>query len=65
MKSLKFALLAVSAFAASPAFAQDALQPGPADQIVVVGALTDEELDREEIELTQANDLADLFRAVP
>lgn len=34
-------------------------------EIVVVGALTDVEIDREQIELTQANDLADLFRQVP
>lgn len=33
--------------------------------IVVVGALTDVEIDREEIEVLQANDLADLFRNVP
>ncbi|MGR4892908.1 TonB-dependent receptor domain-containing protein [Sphingopyxis sp. LARHCG72] len=33
--------------------------------IVVVGALTDVEIDREEIEIIQANDLADLFRGVP
>ena len=34
-------------------------------EVVVVGALTDEELDRVQIEKTQAGDLADLFRAVP
>ncbi|WP_052134405.1 TonB-dependent receptor domain-containing protein [Sphingomonas sp. 37zxx] len=33
--------------------------------IVVVGALTDVEIDRKQIELSQANDLADLFRRVP
>jgi hemoglobin/transferrin/lactoferrin receptor protein len=33
--------------------------------IVVVGALTDVEIDRKEIEVTQANDLVDLFRNVP
>ncbi|KTE44211.1 MULTISPECIES: TonB-dependent receptor domain-containing protein [unclassified Sphingopyxis] len=35
------------------------------EEIVVVGALTDVEIDREEIEIIQANDLADLFRQVP
>lgn len=35
------------------------------DEMVVVGVLTDVELDREQIERTQANDLADLFRGVP
>ncbi|WP_447725778.1 TonB-dependent receptor domain-containing protein [Sphingomonas koreensis] len=33
--------------------------------IVVVGALTDVALDRKDIQLTQANDLSDLFRNVP
>lgn len=36
-----------------------------ADEIVVVGALTNVAIDREEIEMTQASDLADLFRQVP
>ena len=36
-----------------------------ANDIVVVGALTDVAIDREEIEIIQANDLADLFRNVP
>jgi len=35
------------------------------EQIVVVGALTDVEIDREQIEFRQANDLADLLRQVP
>ncbi|WP_338445102.1 TonB-dependent receptor [Pelagerythrobacter marensis] len=35
------------------------------EPIVVVGKLTDASIDREEIELTQANDLRDLFRRVP
>lgn len=35
------------------------------DKMVVVGVLTDVALDREQIERTQANDLADLFRGVP
>lgn len=36
-----------------------------AGDIVVVGALTDVAIDREQIEVLQANDLADLFRNVP
>lgn len=36
-----------------------------ADDIVVVGALTNVAIDREEIEVIQANDLTDLFRNVP
>ncbi|MGK2911091.1 MAG: TonB-dependent receptor domain-containing protein [Sphingobium sp.] len=35
------------------------------DGIVVVGALTDAAINREEIDVIQANDLADLFRNVP
>ncbi|PPJ43856.1 MULTISPECIES: TonB-dependent receptor [unclassified Pseudoxanthomonas] len=35
------------------------------DKVVVVGAMTDVELDRQTIERTQAATLADLFRAVP
>ncbi|WP_407351170.1 TonB-dependent receptor [Luteimonas sp. R10] len=42
-----------------------ALSPVELDRVVVVGAMTDEVLDRAQIERTQANDLADLFRAVP
>ncbi|WP_246623270.1 TonB-dependent receptor [Sphingomonas colocasiae] len=38
---------------------------GADEQIVVVGALTDVEIDREQIEFRQANDLGDLFRQVP
>ena len=55
-------------FAALPAFAQDVSPPRDEDEgaaITVVGALTDVAIDREEIELTQANDLTDLFRTVP
>lgn len=55
-------------FAAVPAFAQDVSPPRDEDEgaaITVVGALTDVAIDREEIELTQANDLTDLFRTVP
>jgi hemoglobin/transferrin/lactoferrin receptor protein len=46
------------------AFAQNS-EATAVDEIVVVGVLTDIELDREDIELTQANDLADLFRSEP
>lgn len=53
-----------AAIGASGASAQDA-GVTEIDEIVVVGALTDIELSREEIELTQANDLADLFRSEP
>ncbi|WP_216361213.1 TonB-dependent receptor [Caulobacter mirabilis] len=35
------------------------------DPLVVVGALTDVEIDSETLELRQANDLSDLFRHVP
>lgn len=35
------------------------------DQIVVVGALTDQEITEEQIEFRQANSLTDLFRSVP
>lgn len=48
---------------AGAALAQD--NTSELDEIVVVGALTDIELTREDIELSQANDLADLFRATP
>lgn len=71
---LSTALLGAAASIALPciAFAQD-VAPLPstpdegeeAEPIVVVGALTDVAIDREAIELTQANDLADLFRQVP
>ena len=38
----------------------------PQDEaIVVVGKLTDSAIDREDIEITQANDLGDLFRRTP
>lgn len=54
---------------ALPAVAQDVVQTAPeeteVEEIVVVGVLTDTVLDREEIERTQANDLADLFRSTP
>lgn len=58
------AALAVPAIAA----AQDAAtasDPVALDQVVVVGAMTDVVLEREDIELAQAGDLADLFRAIP
>lgn len=38
---------------------------GEGSEIVVVGKLTDRAIDREEIELTQANDLGALFRRAP
>jgi len=53
---------AMLALASHTAQAQESEAPG---DIVVVGALTDVEIDREEIEVLQANDLADLFRGVP
>jgi hemoglobin/transferrin/lactoferrin receptor protein len=37
----------------------------PREQIVVVGALTDVARDREDIQISQASDLTDLFRNVP
>ncbi len=55
-------LLLMSAGAAA---AQEASEPVEIEDVVVVGALTDIELTREEIELTQASDLADLFRSTP
>lgn len=61
-------LVTAAMLVATPASAQDVTQL-PADEnsdpIVVVGALTDVAIDRAEIELTQANDLNDLFRNVP
>lgn len=50
-----------------PAFAQETDDSDARDDeaIVVVGKLTDTAIDREEIELTQANDLGDLFRRTP
>lgn len=55
------AALALTGHAAQ---AQDT-DPTAAADIVVVGALTNVAIDREEIEVLQANDLADLFRNVP
>lgn len=52
------------ALASQAAHAQEGEIEATGD-IVVVGALTDVEIDREEIEVLQANDLADLFRNVP
>lgn len=52
----------------APALAQDANVTASAaelDEVVVVGVLTDVALQREEIERTQANDLADMFRTTP
>ena len=61
--AIGLALLAPSAvFAQTPDRDDNA---AALDQITVVGVLTDTELDREQIERTQANDLADLFRGVP
>ncbi|WP_370715508.1 TonB-dependent receptor plug domain-containing protein [Sphingomonas sp. IW22] len=72
-------MISFAAFGPVAAYAQDAI-PLPCDvegnrcqiedhelehEIVVVGALTDVAIDRDRIELTQANDLADLFRQVP
>lgn len=51
--------------AASLAQTTEGTEPEELDTIVVVGSLTDEVLDRVQIERTQANDLADLFRSVP
>lgn len=58
---------------AETVYAQEALADSSAssddasgeEQIVVVGALTDVAIDRQEINLIQANDLTDLFRQVP
>lgn len=69
-------LVGTAPFAAPAALAQQALPTPQVDDaaedrdeageaIVVVGALTDVAIDRAEIERSQANDLADLFRAVP
>lgn len=53
----------------SQAHAQEAVEaPATAesdDVVVVVGALTDVDLDRKAIQAIQANDLSDLFRNVP
>ena len=56
-------LLALPALASAQPADEEAL--AELDTVVVVGALTDEVLDRAQIERTQANDLADLFRNVP
>lgn len=61
-------LASAAMLVATPVFAQDTAQSPANDDpepIVVVGALTDVAIDRAEIELTQANDLNDLFRNVP
>lgn len=69
-----YAALLASAAMISPACqaqAQETVETpdAPAEEgdeaIVVVGALTDVALDRQDIQATQANDLADLFRNVP
>lgn len=63
--------LAISTLAAGTAVAQDqppvidGAHPDQLEEIVVVGAVTDLALTRAEIELTQAADLADLFRSTP
>ncbi len=64
-------LLGTSMLAITPqALAQEAVEaPAAADEsddvVVVVGALTDVDLDRKAIQAIQANDLSDLFRNVP
>lgn len=58
-------LLAVPSLVLAQDDATDAPSPVELDRVVVVGAMTDEVLDRRRIERTQANDLADLFRAIP
>jgi hemoglobin/transferrin/lactoferrin receptor protein len=69
--NLPLTRLAAALLMAIPATAtaEDVESGGPSavdlDKVVVVGAMTDEVLDREQIERTQANDLADLFRAIP
>lgn len=77
MKTIKTALLSAPALLATlavPAHAQDATtppspgeaaEPETAEQIVVVGKLTNVVLDSERLSLIQANDLRDLFRDVP
>jgi hemoglobin/transferrin/lactoferrin receptor protein len=45
--------------------AEEAEPNEPAEQIIVVGALTDVEVTQRQIEARQANDLSDLFRQVP
>jgi len=73
MKKFRAGLLAAATLA-SPSFAfaqstatQDAqIDPEPeGEAIVVVGRLTDSAIDREDIEIMQANDLGDLFRRTP
>jgi hemoglobin/transferrin/lactoferrin receptor protein len=63
-------LLGVSMLAITPqAHAQEVVEASSAgesdDVVVVVGALTDVDLDRKAIQAIQANDLSDLFRNVP
>ncbi|WP_122465392.1 TonB-dependent receptor domain-containing protein [Brevundimonas lutea] len=55
------------ALAAAPVAAQEAIATSATelDEIVVVGALTDVVVQRDEIELTQANDIGDIFRRTP
>ncbi|MFB0612618.1 TonB-dependent receptor plug domain-containing protein [Aurantiacibacter poecillastricola] len=75
MRTYKASLLAAAALCCpSLALAQTApdiepdngTQAAPEEEaIVVVGKLTDSTLDREDIEITQANDLGDLFRRTP
>lgn len=50
---------------ATPAMAQQVPTPTEVEEIVVVGALTDVVVQRAEIEMTQANDLQDIFRSTP
>jgi hemoglobin/transferrin/lactoferrin receptor protein len=64
---LTSAIALAAAMIAAPAMAQDAggEPDADADEIVVVGALTDVDVDREELDRIQATDLRDIFRKVP
>lgn len=71
------AIVLTAAFLAVPAMAQEAApeseatavqlseRDGIQHDIVVVGSITDVALDREDLDLLQANDLRDIFRQVP
>lgn len=62
MRTSALAAVLMAPCAAANAQSDEANELG---EIVVVGALTDIDLSREDIELSQASDLADLFRATP
>lgn len=66
-QSLFAAVSAAPLLLVQPVLAQvaPAGEPVEVDEIVVVGALTDVVVDREELQLTQANDLQDIFRSTP